>query len=183
MTWDLPVTVDVQGTAYNIRTDYRCILDICTAITDPELDNRDKAEAVLDIFYPDFGTMPPEHLQEAVERCFWFLNGGDRATGRKAPKLVDWEQDYPLLIAPINRVLGKEIRAVEYLHWWTFLGAYQEIGDCTFAQVVRIRDHLERGKKLEKQDREWYQRNRQLVDFKNKYTSTDEDTMRQWSGV
>ena len=180
MTWGLPVTVDIQDTAYDIRTDYRCILDICAVIADPELDGREKSEAVLDIFYPAYRTIPAKHLPEAVERCLWFVGGGEEHDGRKAPKLVDWEQDYPLLIAPVNRVLGGEARKMEYLHWWTFLGAYQEIGDCTFAQVVRIRDRLARGKPLDKSDREWYRRNRQLVDFKNRYTEADALTMREW---
>ena len=167
MTWDLPTRIDIQGAAYDIRTDYRCILDICAAIADPELGGQDKAEAALRIFYPDYDAMPPEHRQEAVERCLWFVGGGE-------------EQDYGLLVPPINRVLGREIRSVEYLHWWTFLGAYQEIGDCAFAQVVRVRDRLARGKKLDKADREWYQRNRRLVVFKSRYTDEDEKIMREW---
>ena len=101
----------------------------------------------------------------------------------KTPRLVDWEQDYGLMIAPINRVIGREIRAVEYMHWWTFLAAYQEIGDCTFAQVVRIRDYLSRGKKLDKADQEWYRKNRHLVDFKRKYTSADDALMKEWGGT
>ena len=182
MTWDLPTSVDIQGAAYDIRTDYRCILDICAAIADPELSGQDKAEAALRIFYPDYDAMPPEHRQEAVERCLWFIGGGEEQDGHRAPKLVDWEQDYALLVPPINRVLGTEIRAVEYLHWWTFLGAYQEIGDCAFAQVVRIRDRLARGKKLDKADREWYQRNRRLVVIRNRYTDADEKIMREYAG-
>ena len=183
MTWELPVSVDIQGTAYGIRSDYRCILDICAVVADPELDNHDKAEAALDIFYPNFAEMPPEHWQEAVERCFWFLNGGDQPDGHKAPKLVDWEQDFSLLIPPVNRVLGQEVRSIQYLHWWTFLGAYQEIGDCTFAQVIRIRDHMSRGKKMDKQDQEWYQRNRHLVDFKMKYTEQEIEDNKTWLGM
>ena len=95
---------------------------------------------------------------------------------------MDWEQDYGLMIAPINRVIGREIRAMEYMHWWTFLAAYQEIGDCTFAQVVRIRYRLARGKTLDKSDREWYRKNRHLVDFKRKYTSADDELMKEWGG-
>ena len=178
MTWELPVSVDIQGTAYEIRSDYRCILDICTAITDPELSNQDKSETVLVIFYPV--DIPPEHWEEAVEKCLWFINGGDVPDGRRAPKLVDWEQDFSLIVPPVNRVLGREVRSIEYLHWWTFLGAYHEIGDCTFAQVVRLRDHIARGKKMDKSDQEWYRRNRQLVDFKNRYTAEEDDTARLW---
>ena len=93
---------------------------------------------------------------------------------------MDWEQDYSLIIAPINRVMGQEIRAVEYMHWWTFLAAYNEIGDCTFAQVVRIRDHRARGKPLDKTDQEFYRRNRHLVDLKAKYTAQDDAAFDPW---
>lgn len=184
MNFSLPTSVEIQGTEYAIRSDYRCILEICTAVSDPELSNDEKVFAALTIFYPDFEEMPPDCIQEAIERCFWFINGGETEPDkRKAPKLVDWEQDFQYIVAPINRVLGCEVRSVEYLHWWSFLSAYMEIGDCTFAQIVNIRDKKARGKSLDKTEREWYRRNRQLVDFKHKYTDTDQDLMREWSGV
>lgn len=182
MNWGLPKSVELGGTEYEIRSDYRPILDICAASADPELSGEEKTAAVLGIFYMDADSIPPELWRDAVEKCFWFINGGDDADGKKSTRLVDWEQDYSLIIAPINRVIGGEARAVEYMHWWTFLAAYQEIGDCTFAQVVRIRDRLARGKKLDKTDREWYRKNRHLVDFKRKYTSADEELMKEWGG-
>lgn len=192
MNWGLPTTVQVQGVIYDIRTDYRCVLDICAALGDPELDKQEKAFAALTIFYPEFDDMPSEHYEDALKQIFLFINGGkaEEDAKKKMPRLVDWEQDYPLIIAPVNKVLGQEIRAIPYdaesniggLHWFTFLAAYQEIGDCTFAQVVRIRDHLARGKPLDKQDREWYRRNRELVDFKAKYTSAEEELLKEWGG-
>ena len=94
--------------------------------------------------------------------------------------MVDWEQDFPYIIAPINRVLGQEIRSVPYLHWWTFISAYYEIGDCTFAQIVSIRDKKARGKKLEKAEAEWYKKNQNLVDFRKVYSDTEKDFLKQW---
>ena len=157
-------------------------MDICAASGDPDLSGEEKTAAVLGIFYPDADGIPPEYWREAVEKCFWFINGGADADGKKTPRLVDWEQDFAYVCGPVNRVLGEEIRAVPYMHWWTFLAAYMEIGDCTFAQVVRIRDRLARGKSLDKQDRVWYRQNRQLVDFKKKYTSTEQDLLKEWGG-
>lgn len=182
MNWSLPESVEVQGVTYSIRTDYRCILDILTDLSDPEADGRDRALAVLIGLYPDFDDMPPEHYEDAIQAGLNFINCDSNDAPHKAPRLVDWEQDYPLIIAPINRVIGGEVRSVEYMHWWSFLAAYQEIGDCTFAQVVRIRDHLARGKSLDKSDREWYRKNRHLVDFKRKYTSADDALMKEWGG-
>lgn len=181
MTYDLPTSLDVCGVAYEIRSDYRAALDICAALSDPELENQDKALAALVILYPGFDDMPLEHYQEAVRKCFWFINGGsDETPGKKSPRLMDWEQDFQYIVAPINRVVGREIRAVEYMHWWTFLAAFYEIGDCTFAQIVRIRNLKAKGKKLDKADQEWYRQNRHLVDLKTKYTDAERDVLKQW---
>ena len=182
MMYELPTSVAVSDVSYAIRSDYRAVLDICAALSDPELDMRDKAAVALVIFYPDFDTMPPEHYEEALKQCFWFINGGSDETEKKAPKLVDWEQDFQYIIAPVNRVLGQEIRAIEYLHWWSFLSAYYEIGgNCVFAQIVQIRDKLARGKTLDKAEREWYRHNRNLVDFKQTYTATEDELLKQWT--
>lgn len=178
----LPTRVEVGGVEYEIRSDYRAVLDICAAISDPELDGQERAIVALEIFYPSAEDIPPEYREQAVERCLHFISGGVESAPRKAPRLVDWEQDFPHIVAPVNRVMGREIRAEEYLHWWTFLAAYYEIGDCTFAQIVRIRDRLARGKALDKQDREWYRDNRHLVDFKRKYTEAEDELMKKWGG-
>lgn len=71
--WALPTTVEVNGTTYPIQSDYRAILDILVALTDRELDERDKAEAALTIFYPGFDEMPVSDYQEALNQCFRFI--------------------------------------------------------------------------------------------------------------
>ena len=52
MEYTLPKTVIVGGREYSIRSDYRAILDICEALTDPELSSEEKSAVVLYIFYP-----------------------------------------------------------------------------------------------------------------------------------
>lgn len=183
MIYDLPTSVEVGGVEYAIRSDYRPILDICIALGDPELTDNERFFVALEIFYPDFRDIPPEHYESALRECFRFINGGEEEeqTQQKSPRLVDWEQDFPLIVSPVNRVIGKEVRAIEYLHWYSFLSAYQEIGgDCTFAQVVSIRDKQARGKTLDKSDKEWLRRNKKLVEFKRKYTEADEKLFSQW---
>lgn len=181
MIYELPTSATVCGTDYKIRSDFRAVLDICTALEDPELDNQDKAVVALSIFYPAFeaGEMPREHLQEALQACFQFIDRGEEApTSHK--KLMSWEQDFQYIIAPVNRVIGKEIRELPYLHWWTFLSAYYEIGDCLFARIVHIRDQKARGKTLDKVDREFYQKNRSIIDLKTTYTEREDALMNAW---
>lgn len=188
MNYDLPKKLNVCGTDYAIRYDYRCILDILSAMEDPELDQQDKSFLAMIIFYQEFDDMPPEHYQDALRQCFWFINGGHDDTGKKGPKLVSWDQDIQHIIAPINRVLGREIRDIPYddvantggLHWWTFLSAYMEIGDCLFAQIVRIRNLKAKGKPLDKSDKAWYMQNRDIVDFKQQFTDAEIDVLHEW---
>ena len=179
--WSLPTSVDVNGTEYGIQSDYRAVLDILTALTDNELDDHLKAEAPLGNFYPGFDEMPPGDYQEALNQCFRFIDRGqDRKEKKHEPALMSWEQDFDIIIAPINRIAGCEVRALEYLHWYSFLSFYQEIGDCLFAQVVRIRDKKAHGKSLDKQDREFYRKNRDIIDLKTTYTESEKDVLAAW---
>ena len=176
----LPTSLEVCGTDYEIRSDYRAALDICTALSDPELNDQERQFTALAILYPDFEKMPQEYYQEALRRGFWFINGGEEPPAADTPKLIDWEQDFKLIVAPVNRVMGQEVRAADFLHWWTFLAAYYEIGDCLFAQVVRIREKRFRGKSLDKSEQEFYRKNRDLVELKNKYTAGENAVLKQW---
>lgn len=178
----LPTSLEVCGQEYEIRSDYRAVLDICAALSDRELNDQERQFAMLDILYPGFEEMAPAHFQEAVSKALWFINGGDDPPEAETPRLIDWQQDFKLIVAPVNRVMGREIRAENYLHWWTFLAAYYEIGDCLFAQVVRIREKQARGVSLDKGEQKFYKKNRDIVELKNKYTAQDDALLGVWLG-
>lgn len=181
MMYDLPTSLEVCGTEYPIETDFRVILDIFSVLSAVELTSEEKCIGVLGMFYPGFFAMPWEHTEEAIKQCFWFINGGNGETQKKTTKLMDWEQDFRLLIAPINRIAGQEVRALPYLHWWTFLSYYVEIGDCYFAQIVRIRDLKAKGKLKDKADKEFYRRNRDAIDIKRRYSEAEEEVIKGWT--
>ena len=65
MIYDLPKSLTVCGTEYEIRSDFREVLDIIGILNDEELVNQERAFVTLLFFYPDFKEMPPEHYQEA----------------------------------------------------------------------------------------------------------------------
>ena len=182
MEYGLPTSVTIDGQVFPVRYDYRVVLDIFAALNDPDLNDQERVIAVLTMFYPDYKNLP--NYEEAVKKLFWFLNAGEEQKDqRRRPKLVDWQQDYRYIIPPVNRVLGTEVRSIPYdqstntggLHWWTFLGAYEEIdGNCIFSQIVRIRYRRAKGKKLDKVDQEFYRQNRDIVDIKRRYSADDE---------
>jgi len=74
------------------------------------------------------------------------------------------------------------VRELEYLHWWTFISAYYEIGDCFFAQIVRIRNLKAKGKPLDKTDQQLYRENRELVDLKTNFTAAEDAVINAWLG-
>lgn len=175
MIYDLPTSVEIAGEQFKIRSDYRCILDIICALNDPELTKQDKIYISLAIFYEE---MPPvESMETAIKECFKFIDGGSESekSGAKKPKVMDWEQDFQYICAAINQKINSEIRSISYLHWWTFLGYYMDIGDCTFSQIVSIRRKRLKGKKLEKYEEEFYRENADMINLKNRYTPDEDD--------
>jgi hypothetical protein len=190
MTYGLPTTVSVDGQERPIRTDFRVILEILEAVNDVELEQPEKLQAMLTMFYPDWEEIVD--VEAAVAACSRFIDMdavGDKPKAKGAA-LMDWEHDFEYIIAPVNRVLGFEARAVPYdlenntggLHWWTFLAAYMEMGgDCLMSQIVHIRDKQAHGKPLDKQERQWLRRNRNLVELRPKFTSAEEDLIKKWT--
>ena len=182
--WKLPTSLNVGGTDYKIRTDYRVILDILAAMNDPDIfepdmtDDQKQAEKVmtmLQILYIDFDNIPASNWKEAAEKACEFIDCGIIDNGNPKPRLMDWEQDAPIIIPAVNKVCKSDIRSVKYMHWWTFFGYYMEIGECMLSAVVSIRDKKRRGKKLEKWEQEFYRNNKNIVDLKVKKSERSEE--------
>lgn len=188
--WDFPTSLNVGGVDYEIRTDYRVVLDLFAALSDPELTDLDEqmtsymqSQVIMQIMFPDCDNIPHEHWQEALNKVSEFIDMGITEDS-KNPKTMDWEQDAPILIPAINRVLNCEIRAQKYIHWWTFLGAYMEIGESLFSNVIHIRQKKATGKKLEKWEQDFYKENKSLIDFKQKdrRSSEEKEELRDYFG-
>lgn len=179
--WSFPTSLNIGGVEYEIRTDYRVVLDLLMALNDPELSDSDnkmsaymQSRVILEIMFPDCDNIPQEHIQEALDKVAEFIDMGIGDDSKK-PKTMDWEQDAPIIIPGINKVLNKEIRAEKYMHWWTFLGAYMEIGEGLFSNIIHIRQKKAKGKKLEKWEQEFYKENKSLIDFQNKEKRSNEE--------
>ena len=166
--FELPTALEVGGRSWAIRTDYREVLTILAAFEDPELEAGDRAYVCLNNLYEDFGGMPRELYQAAYDAAVAFIDrGGD------GPRTMDWIQDAPLIFPAVNRAAGFEVRAVDYLHWWTFLGYFMEIRDSTYATVLSLRQKKARGKRLEKHEREFWQQNAGICRLRSRLTEAE----------
>ena len=171
--WRLPESVTCGGVSYAIRTDFRDVLRVLNHFDDPNFLNEEKWEICIRIMVPDWRTVPAEKLPELASALQEFIDMGMKEEGVRKPVVMNWQQDAALIIPGINKVIGKEVRSVPYMHWWTFLGAYMEMGEGLYSEVVNIREKRALGKKLEKHEREFYQKNKSLIDLKKRYSDED----------
>lgn len=191
--FELPTTITVCGKEYPIRNkgDYRMVFDCFSALTDDELDISYRVITALIIFLDGFDCLADiqdefseDAITEAVHQMYlWFNCGQEEATGVHTHKgVVDWEQDQQLIAGAINAVSHVEIRSLPYLHWWTFMGYYYNIGEGAFSTIVSIRSKIKEGKKLEKYEQDFKRNNPQY--FTTKRTAAekdfDEELRRMW---
>ena len=179
----LPQSLPIGGVEYPIETDYRNILIFLSACNDPDLSAGEKLLILMKRLYRDsFEKIPQEHMEEAILQAKWFVDCGQGEDDKKpAGKVMDWEQDEPLLFPAINKVAGMETRAASYIHWWTFMGYFMEIEEGTFSAVLGIRQKKVKGKKLEKWEQEFYRNNRKLCDVKKRYTEEEQAEIDYWN--
>lgn len=176
MVGQLPTAVEIDGADYGIRTDYRDILRIILAFGDPDLEPEHQVLVCLKVLYKDFDSMPESQYAEAYEKAVQFIDcNRQNSSPQKSPRTMDWEQDESLIFAAINRVAGIEVRSVPYMHWWTFMGFFAEIGECAFSQIQSLRYKKAKGKKLEKHEREYWHNNKSVCVIKPKLTEEEQE--------
>lgn len=173
----LPKALEIDGTEYPIRTDYRTVLIIIQALNDVNLTKQEKAEVMLECLYINWESMNVD-IEKAVEKAVWFIDGGTKYPSRSNVKLMDWEQDEQIIFSGVNKVAGCEVRNIDYCHWWTFLGYFTEIGEGVFSTYVNIRQKQARGKKLEKYEQEIFNKHADEIVIKTKLSDKEKEQLR-----
>lgn len=171
MIGKLPESLTVAGVDYPIRSDYRNVLQVFEAFQDPELEEVEKWIVAIYLLFENF--RDAENVFSAVKEGFdfadaqkqisWFISAGQPEKKILELPVYNWKKDEQMIFSAVNKVAGRETRELEYLHWWTFLGYFNEIGEGNFSFIVGIRDKLSRGKKLEKHEKEFLAKNKELV--------------------
>ena len=178
MMWDLPTSVEIDGDVFKIRNDcdYRVVLDTMIALNDESLEMNDRAKCALFIFYEDLSGC--RDIEKAINEMIRIISnetGEEKRNKSHSVSLMDWERDFSLIVPPVSRVLGYDVRTPnKYTHWWTFLSGYMEIGsDCTFSNIISIRSKKSKGKKLEKWEEEFYREHFDIIDLPNKMSEEE----------
>lgn len=183
MIGELPRSLTVGEHDYSIRTDFRDVLRIVLAFSDPELEDNEKIYVCLFILYEDFESMPSEDYEAAFKAALRFIDCGAEPTSKKSPRTMDWEQDESIIFPAINKVAGFETRSAEYVHWWTFMGWFMEISDGVCAHVFSLRSKRAKGKKFEKWESEFWQANKDICELKQKLTEEEKAAKQRLNAI
>lgn len=159
----LPDALTVDGVKYRINADFRNVLRIFDALNDTALTDSEKAYITVHRLYNS--DITDANFKALTERAYWFIGGGDMPQSAPSPvPLIDWNHDEQMMIPAVSRAAGVlDIRTLDFLHWWTFLGLFGEISEGLFSTVLHIRNKQAKGKKLEKWEEEFFRDHRALV--------------------
>lgn len=179
----LPETLTVGGKEYPIRTDYRNVLQVFEAFQDPELTQEEKWIVAIYLLFEGFScdddvledAQDGFDLGEAMKQISWFISADQPEKQVFEQPTYNWTQDEQMIFSAVNKVAGRETRELEYLHWWTFLGYFNEVGEGTFSFIVGIRHKLNKKKKLEKHEKEFLSHNKELVLMKKPLTKEEQE--------
>lgn len=164
----LPQALEVGGKMLPIRTDFRDVLNLFPIFDDPELSDLEKAYVTCRNLYQC--EITAYDFDEAVEKIYWFIDGGDIPKDNPVPiRILDWEKDERTLMPAISKTVGvPDVRNLPYMHWWTFLGAFGEMGEGLFSSILNVRRKLANGEKLEEWENKWIRNNKDLIAVRTK---------------
>lgn len=169
----LPESLTVCGVDYPIRTDYRNVLQVFEAFNDPDLNQGEKGTVAIYLLFEDFECSDDVDeavrngfdVNEAAEKIRWFIHCGAESKKDAEKPTYNWVQDEQMIFSAVNKVANKEVRELEYMHWWTFIAYFNEIGEGIFSYIVNIRNKRNKHKKLDKSEWDFYKKNKDLVNL------------------
>ena len=184
MTWDLPVSVTIDGEEFEIENncDYRVALDCLGVYEDTNLDLAAQHRSALIIFYKEPHRI--RNVEEAVRQMIRVIDcqgeeelaEGSNSTAEQPMRIMSWSKDFKFIAPAVSRILGYDVRTPnKYTHWWTFMGAYMEIGECTWSTFVSIRRKRQQGQKLEKWEQKVYSENKRDIDLPQNLTDEEKE--------
>lgn len=177
----LPKQLEVRGELRDINYDFRPCITIMQMLERTDLTEYEKIQVMVGLLFVE--EIEDGELIEAAQEATWFLNLGNTIqenSGIDYGRLYSWEQDGRFIFSATDRVLGFSSRRAEELHWWEFIGAFYEIGECTFSTIVHQRKLKKKGKQTET-DREWWNENKDIAQLRMEYTPEEEDALKRFN--
>ena len=134
----LPNKIEVEGIEYDINSDFRTSMLFELMMSDNELDNKQKIEQALKLYYPKV----PENINEAMDQLLWFyrcgkdlITSGESGKG-KSTQIYDFNFDDDYIYSAFLDQYGIDLQDVENLHWWKFKAMFKSLKEDN--EIVKI---------------------------------------------
>lgn len=182
----LPTSLNVNGREFAINADFRPCVNIMRMFERNDLTDCEKIECMVGILYED--EIPMSYFVDAAQSAVWFLNLGNEedqkisAGSRNLGRLFSWEQDLKFIISAVDRSAGFSIRSKDFYHFWEFMSAFFESGECVFNTLVHQRKLKKTGKQT-KADKEWWAENREIAELKTALTQDEQEILDRFNAL
>lgn len=131
-----PSYVVVNGTRYNINTDYRIALRCFEIISDDEISDLERSLAII---YTLYGELPndAQTQEKLLELASKYLQCGEsiETQSRRADDM-DFEQDSGYIYASFLSDYGFDVTEKQ-LHWWKYIELIQGLSENAILSRVR----------------------------------------------
>lgn len=166
---ELPSSVEIDGKDYIIRADFRTSILFGLLMQDSELDDEEKYDAALGLYYPVY----PHDEEQAIEAICWFYRCGREphdvyTNGTESAKHVySMEYDSLYIYAAFMQQYHIDLTTAD-LHWWQFKGLFDTLSDQTeFVKIMGYRS-VEISSKMTAEQQKFYRT------MKRRYALPDE---------
>ena len=140
----LPETVEVDGRAVPVNTDFRTFIQFEQILQRPDIDNRSKVMQWLELC---FGSYVPTDIKGAVDKLLELYRCGKPAKKQAKtlkngnveikPKMIyDYDFDAPYIYGAFMSQYGIDLNDIEYLHWWKFHALFSSLNSSN--KIVEI---------------------------------------------
>lgn len=144
-TAGLPRSIEIDGEAYAINTDYRIMADFEMKIANADMANRTAFARVLsETVSALFTEFPKADIQQIIEGVLWYYRCGNAprdtdGTSRSNKRYYDYGEDADYIYAAFRQQYGDDL-ITSHMHWWEFRAKFMALTEATeFVKIMQYR--------------------------------------------
>lgn len=179
----LPSSVKIDGTEYEINSDFRTSVLFSLLMEDDSLNEEEKVLQALNLYYP----VIPDNLEKAIEQIKWFYSCGklDNPIGNKkarasSKKVFDFEVDANYIYSAFMSQYNIDLQDIGQLHWWKFKALLEGLKeDNKLSKIIQYRS-MDLSKIKDKEQRKFYKDMQKQYSLK-KESEEDLKLLEEWN--
>ena len=179
----LPSSVKIDGTEYEINSDFRTSVLFSLLMEDDSLNEEEKVLQALNLYYP----VIPNNIGKAIEQIKWFYSCGksDKPIGNKkrktnSKKVFDFEVDANYIYSAFMSQYNIDLQDIGQLHWWKFKALLEGLKeDNKLSKIIEYRS-MDLSKIKDKEQRKFYKDMQKQYSLK-KESEEDLKLLEEWN--